>query len=204
MSDLTVDTPRAGTDTTSPVLARLSTLDRYLPVWIVVAMAVGLLLGRTVPGLADALDAVRVGSVSLPIAVGLLVMMYPVLAKVRYRETSRVTSDRRLMGASLVLNWLVGPALMFALAWLLLPDLPEYRTGLIIVGLTRCIAWSSSGTTWPAATAKPPPSSSRSTRCSRSSPSGRWAGSTYRSCPAGSACRARVWMYPREPSSARY
>jgi arsenical-resistance protein len=140
VSDLTVDTPRAGTDTTSPVLARLSTLDRYLPVWIVVAMAVGLLLGRTVPGLADALDAVRVGSVSLPIAVGLLVMMYPVLAKVRYRETSRVTSDRRLMGASLVLNWLVGPALMFALAWLLLPDAPAYRTGLIIVGLARCIA----------------------------------------------------------------
>jgi len=140
VSDLTVETPRAGTDTTSPVLARLSTLDRYLPVWIVVAMAVGLLLGRTVPGLADALDAVRVGSVSLPIAVGLLVMMYPVLAKVRYRETSRVTSDRRLMGASLVLNWLVGPALMFALAWLLLPDAPAYRTGLIIVGLARCIA----------------------------------------------------------------
>ena len=98
------------------------------------------LLGRFVPGLAQALDAVKIGSVSLPIALGLLVMMYPVLAKVRYDETHRVTADKRLMTLSLVLNWIIGPALMFALAWLLLPDLPEYRTGLIIVGLARCIA----------------------------------------------------------------
>jgi len=122
------------------VAGRLSTLDRFLPVWILAAMASGLLLGRLVPGLAPALDAVKVGSVSLPIALGLLVMMYPVLAKVRYDETHRVTADRRLMGLSLALNWIVGPALMFTLAWLLLPDLPEYRTGLIIVGLARCIA----------------------------------------------------------------
>jgi ACR3 family arsenite transporter len=103
-------------------------------------MAVGLALGRLLPGLAGVLDAVRVGSVSLPIALGLLLMMYPVLAKVRYGETARVTGDRRLMVTSLVLNWLVGPALMFALAWLLLPDQPAYRTGLVIVGLARCIA----------------------------------------------------------------
>ena len=122
------------------VLARLSVLDRFLPVWIVAAMAAGLALGRLVPGLDDALDAVQVGSVSLPIAIGLLLMMYPVLAKVRYSETSRVTGDRRMLVASLVLNWLVGPALMFTLAWVLLPDLPEYRTGLVIVGLARCIA----------------------------------------------------------------
>jgi arsenite transporter len=122
------------------VLQRLSTLDRFLPVWIVVAMVLGLLLGRLVPGLDDTLAAVEVGSVSLPIAIGLLVMMYPVLAKVRYDELGRVTGDRRLLLASIALNWVVGPALMFTLAWLLLPDLPAYRTGLVIVGLARCIA----------------------------------------------------------------
>jgi ACR3 family arsenite transporter len=131
--------PPTGT-TDGPVLAQLSRLDRFLPVWIVAAMAAGLLLGRAVPGVDDALDAVRVGDVSLPIAVGLLLMMYPVLAKVRYTELDRVTGDRRLLLASLALNWLVGPALMFALAWALLPDQPEYRTGLVIVGLARCIA----------------------------------------------------------------
>ncbi|MFD0481499.1 ACR3 family arsenite efflux transporter [Kineococcus sp. GCM10028916] len=138
MSDLVAENPRGSTET--PVLARLSVLDRFLPVWIIAAMALGLILGRLVPGLDDALSAVEVGSVSLPIAIGLLLMMYPVLAKVRYSETSRVTSDRRLLVSSLILNWLVGPALMFALAWLLLPDQPEYRTGLVIVGLARCIA----------------------------------------------------------------
>jgi ACR3 family arsenite transporter len=122
------------------VVAKLSFLDRYLAVWIIAAMALGLLLGRAIPGLAGALNAVKVGSVSLPIAIGLLLMMYPVLAKVRYTETARVTGDRRLLVASLVSNWVIGPALMFALAWLLLPDLPAYRTGLIIVGLARCIA----------------------------------------------------------------
>ena len=131
-----LDTERQQTD----VVARLSRLDRFLPVWILAAMALGLVLGRAVPGLDDALDAIEVGSVSLPIAVGLLLMMYPVLAKVRYSETARVTGDRRLLLSSLVLNWLVGPAMMFTLAWLLLPDLPEYRTGLVIVGLARCIA----------------------------------------------------------------
>jgi ACR3 family arsenite transporter len=121
-------------------LARLSRLDRFLPVWIGLAMAVGLILGRALPGLNDALDAVKIDTVSLPIAVGLLAMMYPVLAKVRYSRIAEVASDRRMMVTSLVLNWVIGPALMFALAWLLLPDLPEYRTGLIIVGLARCIA----------------------------------------------------------------
>jgi ACR3 family arsenite transporter len=122
------------------VMKDLSFLDRWLPVWILMAMVAGLLLGRFVPGLNTALEAVKIGEVSVPIAIGLLVMMYPVLAKVRYDETRRIAADRRLMGASLVLNWIVGPALMFALAWIFLPDLPEYRTGLIIVGLARCIA----------------------------------------------------------------
>ncbi|WP_308200657.1 ACR3 family arsenite efflux transporter [Klenkia sp. PcliD-1-E] len=140
MSDPVREARRPDATTETPVLAQLSTLDRFLPVWIVAAMALGLLLGRLVPGLDSALEAVRVGDVSLPIAVGLLLMMYPVLAKVRYSELDRVTGDRRLLLASLALNWLVGPAVMFALAWLLLPDLPEYRTGLVIVGLARCIA----------------------------------------------------------------
>ena len=127
-----VDQPR--------VMEEMSFLDRWLPVWILAAMAAGLLLGRFIPGLNTALEAVKIGSVSLPIAIGLLVMMYPVLAKVRYDETRRIGADRRLMVSSLVLNWLIGPALMFALAWIFLADLPEYRTGLIIVGLARCIA----------------------------------------------------------------
>ena len=123
-----------------PVAKKMSFLDRWLAVWILVAMAVGLMLGRFVPGLDEALDSVQIGGISVPIAIGLLVMMYPVLAKVRYDETHRVTGDRKLLGLSLLLNWVLGPAFMFALAWLFLPDLPEFRTGLIIVGLARCIA----------------------------------------------------------------
>lgn len=124
----------------SAVMQQMSFLDRWLPAWILAAMVVGLLLGRLVPGLNSALDAVKIGSVSLPIAIGLLVMMYPVLAKVRYDETHRITADARLMVTSLLLNWVLAPAFMFALAWIFLADLPEYRTGLIIVGLARCIA----------------------------------------------------------------
>jgi len=124
----------------APVVARLSTLDRLLPLWILAAMALGLVLGRAVPGLGGALSAVQIDGISLPIALGLLVMMYPVLAKVRYDRLDTVTADRPLLIASLLLNWVIGPALMFALAWLFLADLPEYRTGLIIVGLARCIA----------------------------------------------------------------
>ena len=123
-----------------PALARLSVVDRFLPVWILAAMALGLGLGRLIPDLNDWLDTVKIGTISLPIAVGLLAMMYPVLAKVRYSQIGEIAADRKLMVTSLVLNWLIGPALMFTLAWLLLADLPEYRTGLIIIGLARCIA----------------------------------------------------------------
>ncbi|WDH79337.1 ACR3 family arsenite efflux transporter [Microbacterium esteraromaticum] len=119
---------------------RLSTLDRWLPLWIALAMIGGLLLGRLVPGISDLLARLEIGGISIPIALGLLVMMYPVLAKVRYDRVAAVTGDKRLLISSLVLNWLIGPALMFVLAWTFLPDLPEYRTGLIIVGLARCIA----------------------------------------------------------------
>ncbi|RSN06959.1 arsenical-resistance protein [Streptomyces sp. WAC 05977] len=131
---------RTAEETGTDVLHKLSFLDRFLPVWIIVAMGAGLLLGSVIPGLQGVLDAVKIGQVSLPIALGLLLMMYPVLAKVRYDKLDTVTKDKRTMVLSLVLNWILGPALMFALAWLMLPDLPEYRTGLIIVGLARCIA----------------------------------------------------------------
>jgi ACR3 family arsenite transporter len=120
--------------------AKLSTLDRYLPLWIGLAMVAGIGLGRLLPDLDEWLDEIKIDTVSLPIAIGLLAMMYPVLAKVRYRNVGEQLTDRRTLALSLVLNWLVGPALMFTLAWLFLSDLPELRTGLIIVGLARCIA----------------------------------------------------------------
>jgi arsenite transporter len=126
------------------VLSRLSRLDRFLPVWIGLAMGAGLLLGALVPGLNGQLDRLQTGTVSLPIAAGLLLMMYPVLAKVRYEDIGRMSDDGvgnwRFFGTSLFLSWVVGPALMFALAWIFLADQPAYRTGVIIVGLARCIA----------------------------------------------------------------
>jgi ACR3 family arsenite transporter len=133
--------PRApGRGSEAGVLKRLSTLDRFLPLWIFAAMGTGLLLGRIFPGLGVFLDRVQVAGVSVPIGLGLLWMMYPVLAKVRYESIGSHVADRRLIGTSLVLNWVVGPVVMFALAWWLLPDLPAYRNGLVIVGLARCIA----------------------------------------------------------------
>ena len=125
---------------TSTPVAHLSTLDRFLPLWIGLAMAFGLLINLVLPGFDDLLDSLRVGTVSLPIALGLLLMMYPVLAKVRYGELGHLAGERRLMLSSLFLNWIVGPLLMFTLAWIFLADQPEFRTGLIIVGLARCIA----------------------------------------------------------------
>ncbi len=136
----TPSTAETSAAASAPVAARLSTVDRLLPLVIGAAMAAGLLLGRLLPGLDDALDAVKVGQTSLPIAIGLLLMMYPVLAKVRYNEIRLITADRRMMATSLIFNWIIGPLVMFALAWLLLPDQPAYRTGVILVGLARCIA----------------------------------------------------------------
>ncbi|GHD49022.1 arsenical-resistance protein [Mycetocola manganoxydans] len=127
-------------DPANPQPARLGATDRLLPVWILAAMALGLALAVFIPAFGEALHSFSIGSVSVPIAIGLLVMMYPVLAKVRYSDARAIAGDRKLLISSLVMNWLLGPALMFALAWAFLPDLPEYRTGLIIVGLARCIA----------------------------------------------------------------
>jgi arsenite transporter len=129
------------TATSRPAMGgRLSTLDRWLPLWIFLAMALGIALGKAFHGLAPALDAMKLDTVSLPIAIGLLWMMYPVLARVNYEKIPVIAGNTKLLMTSLVLNWVIGPALMFVLAWVLLPDHPEYRTGLIIVGLARCIA----------------------------------------------------------------
>lgn len=119
---------------------RLSFLDRYLTFWIFAAMGLGIILGSLAPAVPRALGAMAIGSTSLPIATGLILMMFPPLARVRYEELGQVFRDGRILALSFVLCWIVAPALMFALAALLLPDRPEYFTGLILIGIAPCIA----------------------------------------------------------------
>ncbi len=119
---------------------KLSWISRYLTAWILIAMAGGIILGIAFPGLPALLDSVQIENVSLPIAIGLIWMMYPPLAGVKYEELSKMRPQGKALSASIIQNWIIGPVLMFALAWIFLPDLPHYRIGLILIGLARCIA----------------------------------------------------------------
>ncbi len=127
-------------DSSKEILSGLPIVDRFLPIWIFVAMGAGIAIGYALPQTGPLINSLQVGPVSLPIAVGLFWIMYPPLAAVNYRKLGKVKTAGRMMSTSMLLNWVVGPVLMFSLAWVLLPDLPTFRDGVILIGLARCIA----------------------------------------------------------------
>ena len=138
MTKATEDKPKAQQD-----VKKLSFLNKYLTLWIFIAIFLGIALGASIPGIADALNELSVGTTSIPIAIGLILMMWPPLARVKYeglKEIPKQPEAKKMLGTSLILNYVVGPILMFSLAWIFLPDQPEFRIGLILTGLARCIA----------------------------------------------------------------